>query len=597
LTRKHMRGGERVEKLFVQSKFAGEYERLMQEENGDEVRFMRDCELEEARKRPLVTRSHPVRTDEELRESFERGFVHEKRDGSRRLLAAARERYGTNDMDEAFEKYKQEHLELHRQHEKIRSLEKFLRENATQISKSRQSQSTYYYYKGTTYRFSDHVYPTGSMTRRWPDGTFDKVDLTVEPYLIDEVAREVDGKVVPLSTEAEEGGVRFSFAKSKEEFDTVRDRAVEENGIAMPGLNDKEIKVVNVEKMEDGKLHPFDLTLKETEKKRKIEEYAVNNGLTGDVYVEGGIVQISKSSIGSFVDDKHIQKSKKMGVPADVHVAAVLRIKDIIGNSVDVEIYPERNVKASDGTRNIKDGYAHNTVMHVLYGVSNIDGKDYSVRTLVKEQRGKGSNSAYVYSLEEIELSDGHNEAANSELSRKSDRTIPLAKIIQNVGKTMEPGKLLLEESAKEDRNRERQNTQNGSGGGRAKFMVSGESDADYMDAVEKGDAEKAGEMVREAAKRAMPETKVLDENGEPRVMYHGTNLTRVNGSMPFWVFNEDSHFGTREQAEDAFGRSQRRKELSKIYSVYLDIRNPKSTADESRIPRMPMRKTLLNIW
>ena len=117
------------------------------------------------------------------------------------------------------------------------------------------------------------------------------------------------------------------------------------------------------------------------------------------------------------------------------------------------------------------------------------------------------------------------------------------------------------------------------------------------MDAVEKGDEEKAGRMVRKAAKRALPETKVVDENGEPRVMYHGTNLTRVNGSMPFWVFNEDSHFGTREQAEDDFGSSLRRKELSKIYSVYLDIQNPKSTSDESRIPRMPMRRTLLNIW
>ena len=144
-TRKYMRGGERVEKLFVQSKFAGEYERLMQEESGDEVRFMRGSEFEEARKRPLVTRCHPVWTEEELRESFERNFVHENRDGSRRLLAAARERYGKSDMDEAFEKWKQEELELHRQHEKIRSFEKFLRENATQISKSRQSQSTYYY--------------------------------------------------------------------------------------------------------------------------------------------------------------------------------------------------------------------------------------------------------------------------------------------------------------------------------------------------------------------------------------------------------------------------------------------------------------------
>ncbi len=112
----------------------------------------------------------------------------------------------------------------------------------------------------------------------------------------------------------------------------------------------------------------------------------------------------------------------------------------------------------------------------------------------------------------------------------------------------------------------------------RANFMR--ETSREYMEAVEKGDMEKAGRMVREAAKRAMPDTKVVDENGEPLVMYHGTNLTRVNGSMPFWVFNEDSHFGTREQASEAFERSLWRMELSKIYSVYLNIRNPKRVDD-----------------
>ena len=184
MTRKHMRGGERVEKLLVQSKFAGEYERPMQEESGDEVRFMRDSELEEARKRPFVTRSHPVPTDEELRESFERNYVHENRDGSRRLLAAA--------------------------------------------------------------RVSDHVYPTGSMTRRWPDGTFDKVDLTAEPYLIDEVAREVDGRIVALSAEAEDGDVRFMMGDGAGTFKVRQKRAVAEKGVVMPGLNKAEVKVVEV---------------------------------------------------------------------------------------------------------------------------------------------------------------------------------------------------------------------------------------------------------------------------------------------------------------------------------------------------------------
>ena len=138
----------------------------------------------EMRRLPLVTRSYPVWTDEELRDSFERNFVHENRDGSRKLLAAA--------------------------------------------------------------RVSDHVYPTGSMTRRWPDGTFDKVDLTAEPYLIDEVAREVDGRIVALSAEAEDGDVRFMMGDGAETFKERQKRAVAEKGVVMPGLNKAEVKVVEV---------------------------------------------------------------------------------------------------------------------------------------------------------------------------------------------------------------------------------------------------------------------------------------------------------------------------------------------------------------
>ena len=64
----------------------------------------------------------------------------------------------------------------------------------------------------------------------------------------------------------------------------------------------------------------------------------------------------------------------------------------------------------------------------------------------------------------------------NSELE-----AYPLTKIIQNVGKTMEPNKLLLDESAKEDRKCEILNTQNGSDGGRAAFKNHGDGDFDSV--------------------------------------------------------------------------------------------------------------------
>lgn len=46
--------------------------------------------------------------------------------------------------------------------------------------------------------------------------------------------------------------------------------------------------------------------------------------------------------------------------------------------------------------------------------------------------------------------------------------------------------------------------------------------DAEYMDAVERGDMEKCAEMVRRAAARAIPDTKVVDKDGLPLVVYHG---------------------------------------------------------------------------
>ena len=54
--------------------------------------------------------------------------------------------------------------------------------------------------------------------------------------------------------------------------------------------------------------------------------------------------------------------------------------------------------------------------------------------------------------------------------------------------------------------------------------LITPEMDADYLSAVERGDMEKAQQMVMEAAKLAMPNTKVVDDDGNPKVVYHQTN-------------------------------------------------------------------------
>lgn len=73
--------------------------------------------------------------------------------------------------------------------------------------------------------------------------------------------------------------------------------------------------------------------------------------------------------------------------------------------------------------------------------------------------------------------------------------------------------------------------------------------------------------------------SKVVDENGTPQILHHGTNLSAVNGGNPFWIFRPGSHFGTQGQADDRvkFGSGTDQK---KIYNVYLNIRNPKRVRD-----------------
>lgn len=88
--------------------------------------------------------------------------------------------------------------------------------------------------------------------------------------------------------------------------------------------------------------------------------------------------------------------------------------------------------------------------------------------------------------------------------------------------------------------------------------------------------------------------SKVVDENGEPAVMYHNTNLDWVNKGEPFWTFYKDSHFGTKGQAEDRMPSS---KENVKTYEVFLNIRNPqrRKDADQDYLEEEDM--TMSEFW
>lgn len=106
------------------------------------------------------------------------------------------------------------------------------------------------------------------------------------------------------------------------------------------------------------------------------------------------------------------------------------------------------------------------------------------------------------------------------------------------------------------------------------------ELDAPYLDAVERGDMETAQRMVLEAAKRAIPNTKVVDENGNPKVVYHGTpnNFNAFSKEMfgtstdrgiwgnGFYFSDSEQYAKTYEKRGDKQGRT---------LTVFLNIENP----------------------
>ena len=97
--------------------------------------------------------------------------------------AKFREVYGDVSFEEAFEVYLAEINIYISLRAKIAAFEKFLIKNNVQSVYSNISESRYYYYEGVKYRFSAHVYPTGSMTSE----LMGVVDLAADPELIEKV--------------------------------------------------------------------------------------------------------------------------------------------------------------------------------------------------------------------------------------------------------------------------------------------------------------------------------------------------------------------------------------------------------------------------
>ena len=105
-----------------------------------------------------------------------------------------------------------------------------------------------------------------------------------------------------------------------------------------------------------------------------------------------------------------------------------------------------------------------------------------------------------------------------------------------------------------------------GSSGNAGSGSVTPEEDAAYMEAVEKGDMETAAKMVREVAARVFPNTKVLDSDGLPKIMFHGTEWDGKGAFLPGRVY-----FATEQGVEDFIDGAEEMNSLP----LFVNITNP----------------------
>ncbi|MGP1515514.1 MAG: ADP-ribosyltransferase-containing protein [Bacteroidales bacterium] len=171
-----------------------------------------------------------------------------------------------------------------------------------------------------------------------------------------------------------------------------------------------------------------------------------------------GKIRISKNAIDKYLSNSSVAKSANK----DVHLSALKVLPQIIKESIIGETHADY-IKDKYGER--KEGNAINkdVNIHRLYGAVEIDGKMYRTKTTVKEIANREEQKAYNYEITEIELLSGNLSGENISTTRPNN-SISVAKILQNVEKSHEKGKKLLDSS------------------------------------------------------------KVVDENGEPKVVYHGTD-------------------------------------------------------------------------
>ena len=246
---------------------------------------------------------------------------------------------------------------------------------------------------------------------------------------------------------------RMRMGDAPDTFKARQKRAVEEKGVVMPGLNEAEVKEVDVPRHQYKNRNILDQA-----RDAAIERYNKQVGTNEDgtpkweaipqEYNNYGIsffYEITPKALKSLV--QHHTKSDNVGV----HTAVLDKLHEVINGSIEYEEDPD--VPKINGIRDISKGVNENVLIHRFIGTVRVDGKTYRVISKIKEYRETHINARpSTYQVTEIGVFD--DETPNTPNgSKRANGYVHVAKLLKDVEKSYDSGKKVLDESRKADEN------------------------------------------------------------------------------------------------------------------------------------------------
>ena len=218
---------------------------------------------------------------------------------------------------------------------------------------------------------------------------------------------------------------------------------------------------VTVNKVAVSKEHPFDITKRVQDTKIDVVAHARKKGVIRTLTNDETNGK-GNIFISKTAIEKIVDDAYKIKDRADLMLGAISKLPELIKKSNLGEEHFSYT-KGSDSVRRPENGINEKETIFRYFGAIESDGETYRVKITVKRDNGNQSQRAYTYEVMKIELSSGNTDA-NKKALPTLDNSISFAKLLDGVENDKKNGEKLLDFS------------------------------------------------------------KVVDENGEPRVVYHGTS-------------------------------------------------------------------------